>query len=192
MPRDHFDILAPFYEHFIGQNTPTAWAGRISPAPGWKILDAGGGTGRMSAQLMGEGITICVTDVSRGMLEQARLKPGLIPVLGCSETLPYPDQCFDFVMMTDAYHHVADQGLTVQELYRVLKPDGIILLEEPNIHFLGVKITAILEKVLLMRSHIESPQKIVKRFQTLGGKVALELEGYQAYIWVSKPAGQPI
>jgi ubiquinone/menaquinone biosynthesis C-methylase UbiE len=188
MPRDHFDIMAPFYEHLIGQNTPTAWVSKITPASGWKILDAGGGTGRMSAQLIREGITICVTDVSWGMLNQARLKPGLEPVLGCTETLPYPDSCFDFVMMTDAYHHVADQELTVRELFRVLKPRGTIMLEEPNIHFFGVKIIAIFEKIILMRSHIESPQKIIRRFQALGGICRLESDGYSAYIWVSKPA----
>ena len=59
--------------------------------------------------------------------------------------------------MVDALHHVIHQGQTAREMYRVLKPGGRIVIEEPDIRKFGVKLIAVAEKLLLMRSHFLSP-----------------------------------
>jgi len=37
-----------------------------------------------------------------------------------------PDNSLDVVVLYDAFHHLNDSGMVLKELYRVLKPDGIL------------------------------------------------------------------
>jgi ubiquinone/menaquinone biosynthesis C-methylase UbiE len=49
-----------------------------------------------------------------------------------AQDLPFPDATFDAVACTLALHHVAedDQGTALEEMYRVLKPGGRLLIAE--------------------------------------------------------------
>ena len=47
--------------------------------------------------------------------------------------------------MVDALHHVADQEATIRELWRLLKPGGRIIIEEPDIRRFEVKLLALIE-----------------------------------------------
>ncbi len=62
--------------------------------------------------------------------------------------------------MVDALHHVLDSRQTAGELWRVLKAGGKIVIEEPDIRKFAVKLVAIAEKLLLMRSHFLSASAI--------------------------------
>jgi demethylmenaquinone methyltransferase/2-methoxy-6-polyprenyl-1,4-benzoquinol methylase len=66
--------------------------------------------------------------------------------------------------MVDALHHVIDHAHTAREMFRVLKPGGVLVIEEPDIRTFGVKLIAIAEKLLLMRSHFLAPDAILKLF----------------------------
>ena len=89
--------------------------------------------------------------------------------------------------MVDALHHVIDQGQTAREMYRVLKPGGRIVIEEPDIRSFYVKLIAVGEKLLLMRSHFLSPPKIVDLFSFDSSKTAIhETEG-NAWVVIEKP-----
>jgi ubiquinone/menaquinone biosynthesis C-methylase UbiE len=69
----------------------------------------------------------------------------------------------------DALHHVVHHADSAREMFRVLKPGGLLVIEEPDIRTFGVKLIALAEKLLLMRSHFLSPDQIVELF-TLGKK----------------------
>jgi demethylmenaquinone methyltransferase/2-methoxy-6-polyprenyl-1,4-benzoquinol methylase len=47
---------------------------------------------------------------------------------------------------------------------RVLEPEGRSVIEEPDIRTFGVKLVALAEKILLMRSHFLSPIQIASLF----------------------------
>jgi demethylmenaquinone methyltransferase/2-methoxy-6-polyprenyl-1,4-benzoquinol methylase len=64
--------------------------------------------------------------------------------------------------MVDALHHVINHTDSMREMYRVLKPGGVLVVEEPDIRTFGVKLIAIAEKLLLMRSHFLKPDAIMK------------------------------
>ena len=49
-------------------------------------------------------------------------------------------------------------------MFRVLKPGGLLVIEEPDIRTFGVKLIAIAEKLLLMRSHFLAPEEITNLF----------------------------
>ena len=51
------------------------------------------------------------------------------------ESLPFPDNTFDCVVFTEVFEHLRiDPIFTVSELYRVLKKDGVLILETPNLY----------------------------------------------------------
>jgi len=76
------------------------------------------------------------------------------------ERLPFHDHSFGRVLAVDAFHHFSDQSAAIDELLRVLEPGGRLVIEEPDITRLPVKIVALLEKLTLMRSHFFSAKHI--------------------------------
>lgn len=183
---DHFGILAPFYEFFIKPAPPEMlWQLADLPASGI-LLDAGGGTGRVAQFMNGKIDQIVVADLSFPMLQQAQQKDGLRAVNAHTERLPFPDACFDRVIMVDALHHVCDQHETAAALWRVLKPGGRIVIEEPDLGHFGVKLVAIAEKLALMRSHFLSPAEIVSLFDNFDARARIEKDGYISWVIIER------
>jgi ubiquinone/menaquinone biosynthesis C-methylase UbiE len=54
---------------------------------------------------------------------------------GIAEDLPYPDQSFDFIHCITVLEHVEDVEKALLEMYRVLKPNGMIYIHMPNYRF---------------------------------------------------------
>jgi len=183
---DHFNLLAPYYDQVLGGDHREDWLRLLEIQPGLRLLDAGGGTGRVSQALGCLSCTVIVADASRGMLRQACAKHGLIPVQAQTEALPFPAASFDRVLMVDAFHHVADQSATIAQLWWALKPGGRLLIEEPDIHRFSIKMIALVEKMLLMRSHFRSPEWIVEMLRTQGAYVTVEQTGANAFILARK------
>ena len=183
---DHFSFLAPFYERVIKPRHPEQLI-RLAGLPvEGALLDAGGGTGRVS-QALGEyaGLRV-VADGSMAMLAQAQMKDGLHVVCGFTEGLPFADQTFACVIMIDALHHVANQEHTAAEMWRVLKPGGRIVIEEPDIHAFVVKLVAAAEKIALMRSHFLSHEEIIALFSGSDAQVQVVKDGYTAWVVIEK------
>lgn len=156
---DHFGLLAPIYERVIPPPDVDQLCGFLGlPARGI-LLDAGGGTGRVSAQLEHLVDKLVITDSSVGMLAQARQKK-LLVYQSQAEKLPFANESFERVLVVDALHHFANQKEAIAELARVLKRGGIMVIEEPNIEYFRVKLIALAEKIALMQSHFLSPLEI--------------------------------
>jgi len=184
---DHFNLLAPFYERLI----PAPDSGRLEylldlPISG-RLLDAGGGTGRVSSPLRPFVNHIFLTDVSLGMLQQAKQKEFLAVSLAHAENLPFPGELFDRVLVVDALHHFCNQEIAIKELLRVLKTGGRMVIEEPDLRRFKVKLIALAEKVTLMRSQFYSPEKIAQFVSSLGYSLRIERDDkITAWIVVDK------
>jgi len=106
---------------------------RAGLKPGMTVLDVGAGTGilaRAAAQIVGDPQRVIGIDPSSGMLEHARVAPGVRLLTGSAENIPMPDGCADFVSMGYALRHVADLHAAFREFFRVLRPDGRVCLLE--------------------------------------------------------------
>lgn len=185
MPFDHFEFLAPFYDRVIRFDRLEKMLDVLAlPAEG-TLLDAGGGTGRVAEALRTHVDRIVVADISPGMLAEARLKD-LVVTCTQTEKLPFPDNHFERVLMVDALHHVIHQSETVHEMYRVLKPGGRLVIEEPDIRTFSVKLVALAEKLARMRSHFLSPSEIAGMVSGNGAEVEILTQDYNAWVVVTK------
>ena len=100
------------------------------------ILDAGSGTGNLSVLLKTVGARPTGYDFSPKAIEIHRRKDKDAEVyLGdLTEKLPFPDNYFDKIVSNNVIYTIAkeDRAAIFQEFYRILKPDGIIVIA--NVH----------------------------------------------------------
>lgn len=183
---DHFSWIAPRYDRLASAPDVESWRRRLGLPAAGLLLDVGGGTGRISHPLRGLVDEVVLADPSAGMAHQAAEKPGLRVLMAESEGLPFPPGAFARILMVDALHHVADQSVTARELVRVLAPGGRLLIEEPDIRRGAIKIVAVIEKLLLMRSRILSAEQVAALFSGLPVRVSVERQGTSMYLTIDK------
>jgi ubiquinone/menaquinone biosynthesis C-methylase UbiE len=154
---NHFDHIAPIYDSLMPAPDLTRWHDLLQLPTLGSLLDAGGGTGRVSNRLRHWAGRVVICDFSLPMLKRAKAKMGIHSVQADVGRLPFPDEAFDRVIVVDALHHFSHQERTVKELVRVLKKGGRIVVEEPDITRPVVKLSAFFERLVLMQSNFQSP-----------------------------------
>lgn len=187
---NHFNFLAPFYERFITPKEPEKLITLAELTPQNNVLDVGGGTGRVGQFLRGKASQIVLADQTLKMLMEAHKKEHLLSVCSHSEELPFAASSFDRIIMVDTLHHVCDQRKTAQELWRVLKPGGRIVIEEPDIRIFVVKLIALVEKLAFMRSHFLNSKKILDLFAPMDADVRVHSEEHTVWVIVEKADGR--
>ena len=105
-----------------------------------RILDLGSGVGSfvmackkrglrvfgLEPDRIGQGAKITSIQIARRRLDAP------VFVSGVGESLPFPDSCFDLVVMNQVVEHVTDQSVVVGEAARVLREGGAIYVACPN------------------------------------------------------------
>jgi ubiquinone/menaquinone biosynthesis C-methylase UbiE len=175
---DHFDLIAGFYDRMLGPPDTARLCELLKlPADGW-MLDAGGGTGRVSSRLQGRIGNLVICDLSLSMLKKAQRKGRLNPVQAHIERLPFPAESFERILVVDALHHFCNQREAIADIIRVLKPGGRLVIEEPDISRLPVKLAAMAEKLALMGSHFLLPAEIRNLIASHGMAARIETDGH--------------
>jgi SAM-dependent methyltransferase len=103
-----------------------------SSARGLKVLDVGCGNGyvlfqyaRIGADVTGVDLTATAIDLSRKRFALGGLLGTFVEIDG--EHLPFPDDHFDIVCSMGVLHHISNPQTTVDEIYRVLRPGGRLI-----------------------------------------------------------------
>jgi len=134
---DHYDSFAESYSAETESNLINgyyerpAMIGLAGDVDGRRILDAGCGSGPLSAALCERGASVTGFDSSPAMVDLAERRLGqdvrlLVADLG--EPLPFADGAFDDVVASLVLHYLADWTDPLAELRRILKPGGRLLL----------------------------------------------------------------
>ena len=100
-----------------------------------RALDAGCGSGNVTAHLIAAGATVTAADLSTRFLEIVRERlastgalAGVVALNG-TDLRPLPDGGFDLVATYSVLHHVPDYLAFVREMARVTAPGGIVMID---------------------------------------------------------------
>ncbi|GIG22214.1 demethylmenaquinone methyltransferase [Cellulomonas chitinilytica] len=133
-----FDAVAPRYDRtndVISLGQDRAWRkatlAALDAHPGETVLDLAAGTGTSTEPLADKGVRAIPCDLSLGMLAVGKeRRPDLPFVAGDALHLPFADESFDAVTMSFGLRNVTDVRRALEELLRVTKPGGRLVVCE--------------------------------------------------------------
>lgn len=149
--RQHFDTHAQDWESiYARRDLPSAiiqqrrdrvlaHVRQLGLPPGSTVVDIGCGAGVTAAELARLGYHVIGLDVAESMLELARRRCTDLGVgdrvtfaLGDSESLDLPDDSADLVVAMGLIEYLQWDRWALQEMWRVLKPGGHLIVTVPN------------------------------------------------------------
>lgn len=107
--------------------------------PGDSVIDYGCGPGMYvpkAAELVGENGCVCAVDIhplAVADVEKLVEKRGLDnvkAVLANGYACPLDDNLADVIYMLDAFHMIEEPAIFLKEIYRLLKPTGMLILDD--------------------------------------------------------------
>lgn len=109
------------------------------PIEGQRVLDIGCGNGGFLLKARDAGWRVVGVDTDPNAVLTAR-KFGLSVYEGTVDMLPKDIGLFDAVTLNHVIEHVHDPRELLCEIYRILKPNGVLYIATPNIRSLGAKL----------------------------------------------------
>jgi ubiquinone/menaquinone biosynthesis C-methylase UbiE len=99
---------------------------------GGLVLDAGCGSGEFSRLLRRRATTVVSLDISLSLARLATQKARSLGVVGDALALPFQREVFDLVVSSEMVEHTRTPKGAVNELVRVLRLGGLLVLTTPN------------------------------------------------------------
>ena len=100
---------------------------------GADLLDVGCGSGTLPGLLKHRGFRGVGIDFSSEAARLAEAENGVRVVVGSLERAAFPDRSFDVVTLFHVMEHVAKPRDVLAEVFRILRPNGAIVLQVPSI-----------------------------------------------------------
>lgn len=145
-----------------------------------RVLDVGCGNGsKLSCfnSLVGQSVGIDLP------IEVSQIaNPDLARVAGSADSfLPFPDNSFDAVTNFHVLEHLWEREMSIDEMYRVLKPSGWLLLITPN----RWRVSALYSNLLLklFKSDLPHPMNPDHTFEYAGGDLRRAFEKSRFSQW---------
>lgn len=130
--KTYFESSIPRYKRFLNLIEK-------SPTEGKTVLDVGCSPGHLAISLSRMGCKVTGIDLNDEYLvkynpswlnEITRMKWDIE-----KDRLPFPDESFDYILFTEILEHIAitHPKTIINDLYRILKPDGLLYMTTPNV-----------------------------------------------------------
>jgi len=133
MKKTFWDRTAKIYNHFMKKDHKAykQMYSLIYPVVRHKqVLELATGTGLIAKHIVRSADHIEATDASQEMIEQAKQGVKSTKLYFSVQDmfhLPYADQSFDVIIVSNALHIVPEPEKALAEIRRVLKEDGILI-----------------------------------------------------------------
>jgi len=111
-----------------------------------EVLDVGCYDGLISAEIKERGNLVHGIDISQKATDLARQRGILATTGDLDDGLPFPDRSFDVVFAGEVIEHVLDVDFLIDEVNRVLKDKGFVVMTTPNLASLGRRLLLLLGK----------------------------------------------
>jgi len=117
----------------------------VDPKPGELILDVGCGKAIDGSRLWAKGAKVVGLEPSRVMIVRAKEylnenNSQIVLAQGIGENLPFKPHSFNKVMCKGALDHFVSPSKTMEEIARVLKPGGEMIISIANFDSLGFRL----------------------------------------------------
>jgi len=143
--KEHYD--RNYYSEWLNEQRRKRirmWGDRLKKLKkyrsGGKLLDVGCGEGTFLKLARKGGWEISGTEMSSYASEYVSDTMGVDVFCGQLPDAGYPDNYFDVVTMWHVLEHVTDPNNYLNEIYRILKSDGLLVMAVPNINNLVMQI----------------------------------------------------
>ena len=133
MKKKIWDLYAPIYEkamradikiyRFMYERVPQVIRGK-------EVLEIATGPGLLAKQVAPAAKSMIATDYSDGMITEAKkgsCPDNLVFEVADGTALPYRDNSFDAVIISNALHVMPEPEKALSEIDRVLRPDGVLI-----------------------------------------------------------------
>lgn len=121
-----------------------------------KIIDTGAGAGHFSIKvgnLAPSGSNLTITDIDPESLEknvkyhETKLSYNIKTIiLDLTKEFPIDDSIYDIVISTGVIEHLVDTDKYIEEIFRILKPNGYLFLLAPNLSALQYRLLLLIGK----------------------------------------------
>ncbi|WP_077490517.1 demethylmenaquinone methyltransferase [Sinomonas mesophila] len=133
-----FDEVAPRYDvvnDLLSLGQTRRWrkvvVDAVDAAPHQRVLDLAAGTGTSAEPYADAGVDVVACDFSLGMLRVGkRRRPDIDFIAGDATNLPFADNSFDAVTISFGLRNVNDPHRALQEMLRVTRPGGRLVVAE--------------------------------------------------------------
>ncbi|HEY7538314.1 MAG TPA: class I SAM-dependent methyltransferase, partial [Gaiellaceae bacterium] len=137
------DELALTYDHpeaykrFFYGSRFRAVLGALDAQAGEEILDLGCGSGAYTRELAALGAIVTATEIAPSPLALAKRNVGDLAErvefrLEDAQSLTFPDESFDKVLLTEVIEHLPHPEHAILEVARVLRPGGLLVVTTPS------------------------------------------------------------
>jgi SAM-dependent methyltransferase len=105
------------------------------------ILDVGAGTGWIASQVAKYSDEVFALEPNEERVDHIKAKhPEVKAFSSVANSIPFPPNYFDKVIVVFAFHHFPDQGDALEEFRRVIKKQGLLLIHEDKPKALGTSL----------------------------------------------------
>ena len=140
--KEYFDKVADRWDRmqksFFSDNVRKGAVARAQVRPGELAADIGAGTGFLTEELVKNELRVIAVDRSESMIEEMKKKFSPNDEIqyrkGDFNNLPLQDETVDHVFANMYLHHVEMPQLAIDEMVRILKPGGKVVITDMDEH----------------------------------------------------------
>jgi SAM-dependent methyltransferase len=130
---DYADAEDPYYVEHAEERIANGHLLLDYLPPGGRLLELGCACGFLLVAARERGYTVKGVEMSKWASDYARRELGLDVVTGRLDTVDLDPASFDVVVLADVIEHLSDPRETLQQVHRLLRPGGRILILTPDI-----------------------------------------------------------